>query len=513
MRTLRSFLGLLVPWVLAGCECGGVAGTAASTLAIECYDEADRRYVQEGLQVAPIDLERVERVRCRVDVRGVPLEAAPTFLAEPPLHRWRLDSDDGGQLYFQDTRPVRWSTWTDDHATADDAWCRDAQGDPSAAVVSAPTCDAVCCLSELGAETMPRGACGAAGGTAARTMDDCRPETTLVCCELPYEYPEGAPASFPGFVPGDRQLTSAARCGVALGEPLTYNPPELLCNCCEFPDGHLAAGDGTFTTCSRRGAERVPDDSCWPHAEVCGSDGACQYGFCALPGGATEVRREDACRSESGTFLGVEHDGQAVRCCGNAASGTYAPTAMPDPPTTVAASAEAVFRDLVEGTVVVRLEQLASPPLLFAEAFPGSSAVTLRVGLPPCGSPAFAVGGRYSELYNCAQGGVCIERQVPFDVEISPGDTDGSYVLRQVDGPWRGEGILCDRTLRWTAGLQGDGSFFESGVWVFPNPDEFLKSSDYGYDGVADGACTGRAVREGRAPREAPWFGPCVQER
>jgi len=344
-----------------------------------------------------------------------------------------------------------------------------------------------------------------------------------VCCELPIEYPNGT--ANPDFVHGYRQITTlntclnycecTAACDIGVdpviqcGEPIVAygpggpNPRDFTtkCDCCRLLDDSIRAADGDCV--EGLGGEIIDWEECWDHPEPCGSDDQCDVTFCEATDGSVDIEREDLCIAGDGEALGASHDGSTLICCKRTTTEEFFPISILGSTERVSAETEQWFEALSEGTVTIRMRQLIAPPILFTEAYPGSSLLQIRIGPLSSCVPDFVISGTFAERYNCAEGPSCVDQDVETTITIVAGSEPGQYSFSA--GGWSGSGTLCGNEFEWTA---ASSSFSETGTWFFSDANNFTKSSSYMYSSGGGGTCTGSASSNGSPPPPAP-IGPC----
>jgi hypothetical protein len=112
------------------------------------------------------------------------------------------------------------------------------------------------------------------------------------------------------------------------------------------------------------------------------------------------------------------------------------------------------------------------------------------------GGPDFDISGTYNELYNCAEDGICWEKNIPTTITITAINViNGQYSISS-DGGWSGTGLICGNVFIWNASTD---MYTESGVWTFSDARNFTKTSDYEYTGTSGGGtCNGTATQDGQ---------------
>ncbi len=396
--------------ILAACD----PPSTAPTIAITCLDGASKPLFTNGRQTAPIAVG--DRIFCKVELTNVPEDTVMSSVDDngdalldsedrpiSPQYEWAFTSSDGGRMHAGGTKLItQWfrTIWLEKTRTLLEGACKG--GRRNASPAAHPTdCNVRCCDVRIGGceadggnpaacELMSIGECRSQGGTSESALSTCTDwRLRVACCELPYRYgwnvhPYGI---FPGFADGSRQLTRAGLCVEAGG--IVSNVNECVC-CTDDAEGYGANGFGTslaFCESDPGAYDFIVTDPeiCWRSFGLCGADDkTCVTGFCDS-GGQSTLRREDQCVDDGGRFRGATYGGQEVGCCQDNDTHEHFAVAVPSDPggQKVDAYTDDSFVAEADGTVTIRLRQLASSPLAFAEVRPGSSLVTLRIGTPP----------------------------------------------------------------------------------------------------------------------------------
>lgn len=124
------------------------------------------------------------------------------------------------------------------------------------------------------------------------------------------------------------------------------------------------------------------------------------------------------------------------------------------------------------------------------------------------GGPDYDISGTYTELYSCAEDGVCIETNIPSTIVITAISVVNGQYSFSAEGGWSGTGLICGNVFIWNASTD---MYTESGVWTFSDARNFIKTSDYEYrDNSGGGTCIGTASQDGDPPDPNPALLDCV---